>query len=311
MKRLPFLFAGRVALQFVAFVLLAAAMAVSAAVPAAADSTKYAEGIFWKVQRDGGPASHVLGTLHSTDPRLRDLPEQIRQPFMAARDVVFELPQDPQGQARLQQAMALPQGRRLDDILGPDLFGAVAEVAARYGFQPQMLRPLKPWALSTFLIFPQAEMARLAQGEKVLDDWLRSEALRLNKAVHGLESYAEQIAIFDDMTEAEQVAMVSELVADSGQLEATFNAMLNDYLKGQVGAIMAQLNDLEGVSDPEAARRFQQRLFFDRNITMAARMERFLQRGGAFVAIGAGHLPGEAGVLDLLERQGYRITRVY
>ena len=263
------------------------------------------------MQRDGGPISHVFGTMHATDPRLRDLPEQVRQPFVAARDVVFELPDDPNGQALMAQAMVLTDGRRLDDILGPELFAQVTRAGARYGLAPQALRPLKPWALGSFLIFPPAELARIAGGEPVLDEWLRGEARRRGKAIHGLESFAEQIAIFDEMTQAEQIAMVRDLVTDSAGAEAQFDRILRAYLKSDIGAIFAEMNDISGLSDQEAARRFQQRLIYDRTVLMVARMEPYLAAGNAFVAIGAAHLPGEAGVLDLLEKQGYRVTRVY
>ncbi len=294
---------------FVLAVVLWAAVCADAA-QAAADH-RFTKGILWKVQRDGGPASHLFGTVHATDPRLRDLPEQIRQPFVAAREVVFELPDDPQGAALMARAMMLPAGRRLDDILGPELFAAVAEAAAPYGLPPEALRPLKPWALSSFLIFPPDELARIAGGEAVLDDWLKREAKRRGKAVYGLETFDEQIAVFDEMSEAEQVAMVRDLVADSAGAEALFAELLDAYLRSDTGALYAQMNDISGVSDQAAAERFRQRLIFDRNATMVARMQPFLARGNAFVAIGAAHLPGEAGVLDLLERQGYRVTRVY
>ena len=290
---------------------LALFVAVAAAPALAAGDALYGKGILWKVQRDGGPSSHLFGTVHATDPRLRELPEQVREPFVTARQVIFELPDDPQGQARLAQSMMLSDGRRLDDILGPDLFAKVVQAAARYGLAPQALRPLKPWALSTFLIFPPPELARIAGGEKVLDEWLRSEARRRGKAIYGLESFDEQIAIFNEMTEAEQIAMVTDLVADSARVEAQFAKLLRAYMKSDIGAIFAQMNDMSGISDKAAAERFQQRLIYDRNVTMVTRMEPYLASGDAFVAIGAAHLPGESGVLDLLEKQGYSVTRVY
>lgn len=306
--RLPF--AG-MRLAILPALALALFVALLAGLGEAAADPRFDKGIFWKVQRDGGPSSHLFGTMHATDPRLRDLPEQIRQPFVAARDVVFELPDDPQGQQLLAQAGVLSDGRRLDDILGPELFAEVAQAAARYGLPPEGLRPLKPWAVSTFLIYPPAELARIIGGEKVLDDWLRGEARRRGKAIHGLESFAEQIAIFDDMTEAEQIAMVRDMVADSAKAEAQFDSLLKAYMRSDIGSIFAQANDMSGVSDLAAAQRFQQRLIVDRNATMVTRMQPFLARGDAFVAIGAAHLPGEAGILDLLEKQGYRVTRVY
>ena len=56
---------------------------------------------------------------------------------------------------------------------------------------------------------------------------------------------------------------------------------------------------------------FDQRLLFDRNTRMVERMQPQLKSGNAFIAVGALHLYGERGVLSLLAREGFRITRVY
>ena len=44
---------------------------------------------------------------------------------------------------------------------------------------------------------------------------------------------------------------------------------------------------------------------------MAERMQQYLQQGKAFIAVGALHLPGKEGLLNLLEQQGYTVRRVY
>ena len=62
---------------------------------------------------------------------------------------------------------------------------------------------------------------------------------------------------------------------------------------------------------PAAAERLSERLLDDRNVSMMQSMLPLLLQGEAFVAIGALHLPGEGGVLDLLEQRGYRVTRAY
>jgi uncharacterized protein YbaP (TraB family) len=56
---------------------------------------------------------------------------------------------------------------------------------------------------------------------------------------------------------------------------------------------------------------FDQRLLYDRNARMLERMQLQLKTGAAFIAVGALHLYGEKGLLNLLERDGYRLTRVY
>jgi hypothetical protein len=62
---------------------------------------------------------------------------------------------------------------------------------------------------------------------------------------------------------------------------------------------------------PGLVETFTERLLDARNERMAERMQPRLAEGGAFVAVGALHLPGEGGILKLLEGQGYQLTRLY
>ena len=55
---------------------------------------------------------------------------------------------------------------------------------------------------------------------------------------------------------------------------------------------------------------FQREIVDRRNITMVEEAEKYLQQGGAFIAVGALHLPGEAGMLNILAQKGYSISRI-
>ena len=276
-----------------------------------ADEMPYGQGLLWRVQKDGGPASYLHGTIHSTDPRLRRLPPEIDRAIGEARTLAFELLENPEGAAKLSRAMQLPRGQSLETILGPQLFRRTAEAVAPLGVPAEGLQTFKPWALSVFLVFPPIEVVRLALGEPAYDVWLQAEGRRRGKTLLALETYDEQIAAFDGMSQDEQVAMVQDMLADHDNIEAHFNRLFRAYLKGDIAVLMAEANDITGVSDPAAAERLKQRLIDDRNRVMAARILPLLRDGGAFVAIGAAHLPGEGGVLARLAERGYSITREY
>lgn len=279
--------------------------------PAAAAELPYGQGLLWRVEKEGGPVSYVLGTFHSTDARLRALPPEIDEALDRSRLAAFELLDSPAGAEKMSAAMQLPPDRRLGDILGPDLFRRTLDAVAPLGVPVEALQRLKPWALSIFLIAPPMELVRLAQGEPAFDNWLQAEARRRGKAVAALETHEEQIEVFDGMSEAEQVAMVTDMLSDHARIATQYNRMFRSYLKGDTGMLMEEANDVSGVSDRAAAERFKQRLIDDRNRIMAARILPLLRDGGAFVAIGAAHLPGEEGVLARLEGRGYRVTREY
>lgn len=277
---------------------------------AAAEDIPFSQGLLWQLQKDDAPASYLLGTLHSTDPRLRRLPKQIDQALEQSRVVAFEIVEGQGGEADMSQALQLPPGRNLEDIIGAELFGRTAAAVADFGVTPEGLQRLKPWALSFFLARPRIEVIRQSQGEPAFDFWLQGEAQRRGKALHGLESYAEQIEIFDGLSEAEQAAMLTDLLNDHEDIMAQFNTMFRAYLKGDTGTMLAISNDYTGVGD-RAAERLAERLIDARNRTMAERMVPLLEQGRAFVAVGALHLPGDEGILNLLQQRGYRVTRLY
>ena len=302
-------FKSALGLAFIGLLALGALLPGGAAT--AAQDIPYGQGLLWRIQKEGGPANHLLGTMHSTDPRLRKLPAEIDRALDESRVVAFEVVTGQDGDADLGGALQLPVDRRLEDILGPELFRRAADAVADFGIPAAGLQRFKPWALSFFLARPRIETIRQSQGEAAFDFWLQSEAERRGKALRGLESYAEQIEVFDGLSEAEQVAMVTDLLNDYANIEAQFNRMFRAYLKGDTGSLMAIANDHSGVSDTAAADRLSERLIDSRNRTMAQRMLPLLEEGRAFVAVGALHLPGEEGILSLLERRGYRISRVY
>ena len=92
---------------------------------------------------------------------------------------------------------------------------------------------------------------------------------------------------------------------------SSYEELLITYVRGDLAGLVA-LNDAHlDVGDPELERRLNKAVIQDRNRRMARRLKPVLRKGRAFVALGALHLPGKEGVLNLLQQQGYRIERVY
>jgi uncharacterized protein YbaP (TraB family) len=94
------------------------------------------------------------------------------------------------------------------------------------------------------------------------------------------------------------------------QLLNEFETIIRTYLARDVAALLA-LDEKFKSENPALKQAIMHRLLGQRNRRMVERMQPRLKEGNAFVAIGAGHLPGEDGVLHLLEQAGYQITRIY
>lgn len=285
---------------------------LAAALPAwAVEDLRHGQGLLWRVESPGTAPSYILGTMHSTDPEVLDLPDPVRQAFAQADSLALELVMDEAVHAQLGAAMLLSDGRSLDAILGAERFAAVTAAGALYGLPPQALRLFEPWAAMTVFSVSPTEFKRNAAGAVPLDQALQLEAQRLGKPVHGLESVSEQIEVFSGIPEDEQIALLDQVLRDHPKIEQWFERIKQAYLAQDVADIYALMTEQAAGADPELLEGFEDRLILARNETMAERMAGLLDAGNAFVAVGALHLPGERGILHLLELDGRRVERVY
>ncbi len=277
----------------------------------AAGDVPNGQGLLWKIERAELAPSYLFGTIHITDERVLDLPPAVAAAFGAARSATFEVIMTDELRMKMARAMVLRDGRTLESILSPELFREAATAGARYGFGPEQMRYFKPWALAMFFSVPQAEFARSAMGEVPLDQWLQTEARARGKPVYALETGDEQIALFNELSEADQLAMLESAIKDNARIEALFEDMTARYLARDVGGIYSEMLVQSQSMNKQLLELFLLRFNDERNRTMIVRMAERLAEGGAFIAIGALHLPGEHGLVSLLQNQGYRVERVY
>jgi uncharacterized protein len=288
-----------------AFGLLVAAPEVSAA------ETAYGKGLLWRVERAGGTTSHVFGTIHLADPRVTALPKSVAAAFDQSRTLAVEIVPEPDMPVRMARAMMLANGRTLEDVLGNELFLRLIVVADTYGLSEATLRRLKPWAAMTVIAVPREEQARRAAGQLALDLVLDARAREHGIPVVGLEKLEDQLNVFDGFSDADQVALLRQVVDTHGQIAALSDEMIRYYLARDVGGLLDWMARQSAGDDPRLRQIFTERLLVERNRKMSVRAAALMGEGGAFIAVGAGHLPGRDGVLSLLSAQGYRVSRVY
>lgn len=296
-------------IRFIFFICVLALAPVAPGSPQAHAQTvaRFDQGLLWRVEKPGAAASHLFGTVHLADKRVTVLPEAVRKQFDAAKSFTMEVAPDQSNIATLAARMVYMDGRDLPGVVGDEFFRRVAPLTAGIGLPAEMARMFKPWAMVLLLQMPQQKM------EDVLDFTLQRMASQQGKPLSYLESVDEQVAAFENMSEAEQIALLRHAVETHHELKAQTEKLLQAYLRRDLGR-MWQIGEEEAERRPELKplkQVFDQRLLYDRNTRMVERMQPQLKAGAAFVAVGALHLYGEKGLLSLLARDGYRLTRVY
>jgi len=284
---------------------------------AEADAMTNGKGIFWKIERQGLAPSWLLGTMHVTDPRVLAMPEPARAAFAQAETVIVESDEIADERRAAAAILARPDltmftdGRTIADLVDARDAGILAEGLKRRGLSLAAVGRMKPWMIASFVALPACEIARKAAGAAFLDQKLAKDAIAAGKALKGLETLVEQISALDSLPQEPQVQGLVQTLALGDGLEDVIETMSRLYLSGDTGMIMPMMRAAgpEEGADAAAYADFERRIIIDRNHIMAERAAPALAEGNAFIAVGALHLPGEEGLVALLARQGYAITR--
>jgi uncharacterized protein YbaP (TraB family) len=260
-----------------------------------------APGLLWRIHKPLHPASYLFGTIHVDDKRVKQLNKNIKHRFDDAKTLCLEILPDKKTQVAIGLAMLLPENQRLDDILGKALFSRVSLAMTKKGMSPLYTIRLKPWAAMMVLSRP------VSQGGYTLDEQLYHWGKNLDKKLCALEYLSEQLSIFDQLSVQDQISILSDALADESELKVLTEKLIQAYLSGDLADIYLQSLEMEG-SNTELALVLRERLIDHRNIKMAERLVATLDQGNAFIAVGALHLPGKHGLLQLLREKGFIVT---
>lgn len=272
------------------------------ALPARAGEGPAAEhNVFWSLHDEDGHAGYLLGTVHSEDPRVLEFTETFLDTLRECEGFAMELVPDLPTMRRLLAYMELPEGESLDGLLGPERFAALKQAVAGYAVPDDRLRRMKPWAAMMTLSLPPPKTGLY------LDFSLSLRAAGFGADVSGLETLEEQLSFLEQMAFEDQLSMLDQALADHDRVQAVHDELVTTYLEEDLAALEESAR-VEMAALPEATRDWFQAEGIDaRNRRMVANALPRLEAGCLFIAVGALHLPGEAGLIALFEEAGYRL----
>jgi hypothetical protein len=272
-----------------------------------AEQTLTQKGLLWQIDKSGLTSSYLLGTIHSEDKRVLKLLSTIRPHLKKADSVSLELLLDIPTILKSGNAMFFKGEESLDQLIDNALYTKIVKAMRPYQMPPMMVKKLKPWAVVATLSAPPPKTGIF------LDLLLYREAQKLQIPVYGLEKVEEQLAVFENLSLDDQIALLKETVKHLDDMPKMFAKLHDLYLERNLTELMQFSIDYmrENSLDQILIDNFYKRIVDDRNQRMVKRMKKRLQEGNAFIAIGALHLPGKQGILKLLEKQGYKVSTVY
>lgn len=300
--------------------LAAEAPAAHAGILAEAAATPNGDSRFWRVERDGAAPSWLFGTYHDTT-TIGTLTPAIEAAFGAAGTLVVELTA-----AELERLNARVStdpsfvfaldGNGVAARLDPAVLARAAAVLERRGLTVAMAERMQPWMFFSVMGIPACQIEAMAGGAQVMDQVLLRRAAAAGKELVGLETYEEALGAFGAVDPDIAAEAALDLIRLSEREEDLRATMLGFYRAGNLAGIDAFSDWLttqaSGRVSEEAERlsaAFEAELLDARNRRWMGRLAPVLVEGGAFVAVGGLHLPGEAGLVALLREQGFTVTR--
>ena len=278
---------------------------VVAQTKAAATSSKHT---LWKVE--GAKCSvYLLGSIHFLKEEDYPLAQPIESAFTNSSIVAFETDmtelERPDTQMKMAMKAQLPAGQTLDEYLTPSTYAALSNHIAKVGLPAAMFNQFRPFmVLATLTIMDLQKLG--VSPEHGIDKHFFERAAKDGKKIVPLETVDFQIDMLTGFSKEEEELMTKASLKDMDNVTKYFNDIVKSWKVGDGTQLEKFLND----AMKEAPGPFK-RLVTDRNRNWLPKIEE-LAKGdkNAIVIVGAGHLVGSEGVVELLKKKGMKVTQL-
>ncbi|MFT7620011.1 MAG: hypothetical protein ACI97A_003668 [Planctomycetota bacterium] len=260
--------------------------------------------------------SWLYGTMHLGDKRLVTLPHVVTEAIKGADALYCEVEMGGDQAAAQQMMLAKmmhPAGTTIESELPKDLYARLKKGMEKRGYPMAAINQFRLWSLELLLPMLDAQKNGMTH---FLDETIYKMAEKQKKEVGGLEKVPDQLSVFASSTPEQQVEGLRMALDLMDKLDAkgttSIKSILEVYLRGDVEELLDITIEFMG-NDKEKTEARMKSLVYDRNIGMANGMAEMMTKHPGksyFFAVGAMHCPGKKSVIELLEKKGFKLTRV-
>lgn len=279
------------------------------------------EGLLWRITAPDGKTSYLFGTIHLSELSVPEISPTVLDLVLQSQLVVTEIPDIANETIVAEQSVLqmgnlfLGNGKTLKDFMSPQAYGNLERLMTDMGLPPFALIGFRPFVVTALISIPSCELPGMLESSggmnNTVDVRIASAAEAAGIPTAGLESFAEQMEAITNIPLAEGVKMLETLVLHEDQIEdfaATLVALYDAERMDQMLALERIEMPFAPLADIPAG--FAKSMIVDRNRRMAERSLPHVKKGGAFIAVGALHLPGKEGLVALFREYGFEVERV-
>jgi uncharacterized protein len=262
----------------------------------------------WRVKSDKG-AIYLLGSIHYLKRENYPLKKSIQEAFENSRTLVLEIDPQPGTPERAQQVMLekalYRDGTTLQQNVSPETYQLAEQRFRELGIDLAQMGRLKPWFVA--LSLTSVKLHKMGFDPNFgLDRYLADQAKNGGKAIRGLETLEFQIGLLDQFPPAEQDSLLRQTLKELDLLDKSLEQVVQSWNSGDAPALERLL--MAGMRDyPD----IYEKIVVDRNRRWLPDLVKMLEQGEkALVVVGAAHLVGKRGLIELLKQRGYTVEQL-
>ncbi len=260
--------------------------------------------LLWEVSGNGlSKPSYLFGTFHLMCKQDIYFSENLKKAFGFADQVYMEMDMDdPATLLGGMIYMNMKGGKKLSDLLTPDEYKHVAQFFSDSLHMPiKLLESMKPSMIGA-LLYPKMMPCKSVSG---VEEQLMVLAKKDKKEIRGLETIAFQASVFDSIPYETQAKELVKSIDSVNKYKLYFDTMMNVYKSQRITEIEKMFSKSEFGMEEN-----QEVLLFGRNRNWVKQLKTIMKGNPVFVAVGAGHLVGDKGLIALLRKDGYTVKPI-
>jgi uncharacterized protein len=274
---------------------------------AAGEARAQDKSFLWRIQSDKSTI-YILGSVHFLKKESYPLKKTIEKVFDNTQKLVLEIDlksEDTAGVQRVALEKGINRDRTLQQSVSSETYSLAEKRAQELGIDIRALSPLKPWVVALTMTALQLQKLGFDPNYGV-DRYLAERAIKSGKTIVGLETAAFQIGLIDQLSQKDQEAMLRQSLKEMDLLDRALDQIVRAWSTGDVIALEGLL--LSGMREYPAV---HQTIVVDRNRRWLPRIEKMIEQGeSALITVGAAHLVGKDGVIELLRARGYTVEQM-
>ena len=264
--------------------------------------------LLWKISGNGlQKPSYLFGTIHMLCADDAVLSSNMKKVISECDEVYFEVDMD----NLFEMLGAMGKMKMKGDTTLKDLLSIEDYKKVKTYFETKssmlpfsMLETFKPILAASTLETGSLPCDNTAMMEQVIME----EAKQYNKKIKGLETMAYQAGVLDSIPyklQAQQLVTYIDSAGKGDEEDKQMKEMFDAYKKQD----LKKLEELMVETDAAMAS-FTDIMLYHRNQNWVRKLKELLPERSLLIAVGAGHLPGEKGVISLLKKEGYKVEPV-